>query len=119
MDSPDLKLVERLLARDRCAFEEFFQSYFQRLYRFAFARLNRDPVTAEEVVQAALSRAVTKLDTYRGQAPLFSWLCTFCRHEISACLEKKNKRATSEVALFEDTPEVREALVDRDADDDG
>jgi len=30
--------------------------------------LNRDPVTAEEVVQAALSRAVTKLDTYRGQA---------------------------------------------------
>ena len=38
------------------------------VYRFAFTRLNRDPVTAEEVVQAALSRAVTKLDTYRGQA---------------------------------------------------
>lgn len=109
MDASDLKLVERLLARDRRAFDEFFRSYFQRLYRFAFSRLNHDPTTAEEVVQATLSRAVTKLETFRGQAPLFSWLCTFCRHEISAYLEK-SKRASAEVALCEETPEVREAL---------
>jgi RNA polymerase sigma-70 factor (ECF subfamily) len=56
-----------------------------------------------------LSRAVNKLDTYRNEGPLFSWLCTFCRYEISSHF-KKAGRNVAEVALADDVPEVRHAL---------
>ena len=107
-DTADGRLVARMLAGDEGAFEEFFARYFPGLYRFAMARLSYDADAAEEVVQATLCRAVGKLHTYRGEAALFTWLCTFCRHEISAHYRRLGRR--SQVALVEDAPEVRAAL---------
>src|SRR5216117_2664386 len=78
--------------------------------RFLVRRmLGGDARAAEEVVQATLCRAVRKLSTFRGEAALLTWLCTFCRHEISAHLEKEGKRPPM-VELVDDVPEVRAAL---------
>src|SRR5881397_3843445 len=77
-------LVKRMLAGEEQAFEEFFEGHFARLYRFALARMRQDADAAEDVVQAALCKAISALKTWRGEATLFTWLCTFCRHEISA-----------------------------------
>ncbi len=97
-----------MLSGEEAAFEEFFDGFFPRLYRFALARLDRDADVAEEVVQSTLCRVITKLHTYRGEAALFTWLCTFCRHEISAYYKRQGR--ASQVALVEDAPEVRAAL---------
>jgi RNA polymerase sigma-70 factor, ECF subfamily len=105
----DRVLVRRMLAGDELAFEAFFDQYFPGLYRFALSRVRCDPAAAEEVAQAALERAVTKLATYRGEAALFTWLCTFCRHEISAYYKRRG-RVPQQVELTEDAPEVRAAL---------
>ena len=105
--SADLALVKRMMGGDEEAFERFFASSFPPLYRFAAARLP-EPEAAEEVVQAALSRAVTKLGTFRGEAALLTWLHTFCRHEISAWYEQRARRR--EIDLVEELPEVRAAL---------
>ena len=104
----DLALTRRLLAGDESAFEEFFGDYFPRLYRFARARLGGNEDAAEEVVQSALIRAVDKLHTYRGEAALFTWLCTICRREIATWLERAGK--APEVSLIDDHPEIRAAL---------
>jgi RNA polymerase sigma-70 factor (ECF subfamily) len=105
----DKALVDQLLSGDDEAFEEFFQAYFPRLFRFAVVRLNYDKDAAEEVVQATLTRVIQKLETYRGEASLFTWLCTFCRHEISA-FYKKSQRQPSQIDLIEEIPEIRAAL---------
>ena len=104
----DRALVKRMLAGQEAAFEEFFAAYFAVLFRFASVRL-RDADAAEEVVQAALCRALTKLSSYRGEAALFTWLCTFCRHEISAYCASQ-ARSSARVDFAEDLPEVRAAL---------
>ena len=103
----DKKLVARLIAGDERAFDAFFGSYFPRLYRFALARLSGDGDTAEEAVQRTLCKAIDKLATYRAEAPLFSWLCTFCRREIYALTRA---RGGESVALREEDPAVRAAL---------
>ena len=79
----DLALARRLAAGDDSAFDTFFADYFPRVYRFARARLDGDDACAEDVTQAALIRALDKIHTYRGDAALFTWLCTLCRHEIA------------------------------------
>lgn len=111
----DRGLVRRMIGGEEPAFEEFFAAYFPPLYRFASARL-RDAGAAEEVAQAALTRAVAKLASYRGEAALFTWLCTFCRHEISAYCERAAARPV-EIDLIEELPEVRAALESLSADD--
>jgi RNA polymerase sigma-70 factor (ECF subfamily) len=109
MSLRDRKLVRRALAGDERAFDEFFEGHFPGLYRFALTRLNHDHDAAEEVAQATLCKAIAKLATYRGEAALFTWLCTFCRHEISAWYRRNGVRARH-VDLVEDIPEVRAGL---------
>jgi len=80
--SGDLTLVERMLAGDERAFEAFAERYFKALYRFTFARLRGDRELTREIVQTAVTKALAKLDNYRGEAALLTWLCSCCRNEI-------------------------------------
>jgi RNA polymerase sigma-70 factor (ECF subfamily) len=105
----DLHLARRMLGGDERAFDEFFDRHFPALYRFARTRLGGDETAAEDVAQASLCKAIGKLETYRGEATLFTWLCTFCRHEISAWYREKG-RAAPRIDLVEEIPEVRAAL---------
>ncbi|MBZ0111011.1 MAG: sigma-70 family RNA polymerase sigma factor [Thermoanaerobaculia bacterium] len=105
----DKALVKRLLRGDELAFGEFFDHYYPGLFRFTLARVGRDRELAEDIAQGALCQAIRKLSTYRGEAALFSWLCTFCRHEIHAQLSRLNRRP-DDVFLSEDVPEIRAAL---------
>jgi len=105
----DRRLVKRLLAHDREAFDAFFDGYFPRLYRFARARLGGDPDTTKEIVQVTLTKAIRKLGSYRGEAALFTWLCTICRNEIADHRERV-ARDRKHVVLTEDTPDIRAAV---------
>lgn len=109
MSSSERDLIRRMLAGDERAFTEFFDGFFPGLFRFAVARMGRDEDAAEEVVQATLAAAIVKLGTFRGEAALFTWLCTFCRHEISA-FYRRTGRDQAVVTLAEDDPEVAAAL---------
>ncbi|MDX1498864.1 MAG: sigma-70 family RNA polymerase sigma factor [Woeseiaceae bacterium] len=105
----DKKLAKQLLAGDERAFDRFFEENFARLYRFAIARLADDPEGAREVVQITLTRAVQKLDTYRAESALFTWLCAICRNEISDWLRRQG-RYREHIVLVEDYPEVQAAV---------
>jgi RNA polymerase sigma-70 factor, ECF subfamily len=104
----DKAFVEQLLQGDEAAFEQFFDGMFPRIYRFALPRVDQREDAAEEVAQSTLCLAVRKLDTFRGEATLFTWLCTICRHEIHAWRTRERNRTT--VELIEDVPEIRAAL---------
>ena len=109
MSFTDRKLTRRLIAGDERAFEEFFERYFPRLYRFALPRMRHDHDGTEEVVQVTLCKAISKLASYRGEAALFTWLCTFCRHEISSFYRREGRQPLA-VDLGEESPEVAAAL---------
>jgi RNA polymerase sigma-70 factor (ECF subfamily) len=108
-ENNDRQLVKRMLARDAAAFTEFFSGFFPRLYRFARTRLDGDPDATKEIVHVTLSKAMRNLKTYRGEAALFTWLCTICRHEISDHVSRL-ARERRHVALTEDLPDVCAAV---------
>ncbi len=105
----DKNLVNRLLAGNERAFDQFFNENFSRLYRFALARLSGEEEIAMEVVQQALSRALKKIHSYRGEAALFTWLCMICRNEI-ADWARKNASYRKHIVLTEDYPDIRAAV---------
>ena len=105
----DKRLVKQLLAGNERAFDQFFNENFCRLYRFCLTRLSDDPDAAREVAQITLTKAVRKLHTYRGEAALFTWLCSICRNETSDWLAKQG-RYREHIVLTEEFPEVRAAV---------
>lgn len=103
----DRALARRLLWVDEEAFEEFWNANFPRLFQFALNRLDHDEDAAGEVVQASLLKAVDKLESYRGDSSLFTWLCAICRREAVDYHRARKRIANVPV---EDSPAVRAAL---------
>lgn len=127
----DLALVRRMLAGDERAFDAFAERYTRALYRFARARLRGDRELTREIAQTTLCKAMAKLDTYRGEASLFTWLCACCRNEI--LMHLRSRRSAPEEVELEDgvepaagsrtgrsaagRPEAEVALLEREAAD--
>jgi RNA polymerase sigma-70 factor, ECF subfamily len=111
----DPQLIRRMLAGDERAFEEFFNAYFPRVYRFALPRLNGDVDATREVVQIALGKAIRKLGSFRGESGLFTWICQICRNEIVNHIRAEKRMR--HVVLIDDQPELRAAVESIEAPD--
>ena len=105
----DKRLVKQLLDGDVRAFDRFFDENFSRLYRFALTRLSDDPDAAREVAQITLSHAIQKLNSYRAESALFTWLCAICRNQTSDWLARQG-RYREHIVLTEDFPDVQGAV---------
>jgi RNA polymerase sigma-70 factor (ECF subfamily) len=105
----DRALARRILGGDEAAFRNLFDRFFPRLYRFALARVPRDPEAARDIVQQTFCQAIERLDTYRGEAALYTWFCQICRNTV-ADHYRRNSRSASRVVLLEDLPDARAIL---------
>lgn len=105
----DRDLVAAMLAGNERAFTAFFDDYFPRVYRFALPRLDRNPDVTKDVVQGTLIKAMRAIDSWRGDAALFTWLCQICRRQIADHVRSQRRHATR-VVLIDDSDEVRAAL---------
>jgi len=75
MDSKDPKdFFERLLRRDKQAWEEFFASYRPPMIRLATILLNGDGNAAEDIVQDFLTKALSRGIDFRGEASVATYL---------------------------------------------
>jgi len=112
----DRHLAHRLLEGDEAAFERFAADYLDRVYRFALRRLDHDELLTQEIAQSTIVKAIEKLDTYRGEAALFSWICSICRSEISGHFKRLRREPLIEaVDERPDLKAVVESLADESA----
>lgn len=107
--SPDLAIAQRILKGDERAFRDLFDQFFPRLYRFALVRLNGDHDLASEVAQQTICKGLDRLDSYRGEAALYTWLCQICRHTLIDHRRKTQRSERFERPL-EDEPDIRAVL---------
>jgi RNA polymerase sigma factor (sigma-70 family) len=69
----DVRLIRRVVAGDRRAFEELYRSYHPRLSRF-LSTLLRKPETVEEVLNDTLMAVWRRPDAYSGASKLSTWI---------------------------------------------
>jgi len=72
-DPQETDLLERLKARDESAMAELAATYSSKIYQLAFRYL-RNKEDAEEVTQDVLFKVYRKVDAFRGDAALSSWI---------------------------------------------
>ena len=72
-NTSDRQLVQRLRERDATAMPELQTTYGARIYQLAF-RYMKNREDAEEVRQDVLLRVFRKIDAFRGDSALSSWI---------------------------------------------
>ena len=83
MSRPDAELVARCRAGDSDAFEALYREHSPRLYALA-RRMTGSPHESEDLLQEIFLQVHRKLDSYRGDAALGTWLY---RLAIRQCLD--------------------------------
>ena len=92
----DRDLLDRMRRGEARAFNEFFDTYAPRLNSFAVRRSSLDPVAIEDVVQMTMISAMRSLDSYRGDAALFTWLCKICRNHLADTRRSSARRPSTQ-----------------------
>lgn len=85
----DNALVALIRGGQREAFRYIMQRCNQRLYRVARAVLG-DDTEAEDVLQESYMRAYDKLDTFRGDSALLTWLTSIVLNEARGRRRKRH-----------------------------
>ena len=107
----ELQLVAEVLRKDRKATAEFVNRYADSVYCYVRRRVVPKIEVADDLVQETFLAAWQNLGTYRGQAPVRSWLLGIARHKV----EDYYRRKMQEVELPEegDEPCILPVLEDR------
>lgn len=90
----DRALAARMRRGEQQAVTEFCDAYLSRLYRFTLQRVP-SPQDADDVVQIVLSTAARRIETFRGDATLYSWLVAICRREATRHAAAAARRPSS------------------------
>lgn len=86
----ELALVERCRTGDLAAFETIYRTHAGRLYSVA-CRVLGNPTDAEDLLQEIFLAAHRKLESFRGESALGTWLY---RLAMNLCLDHLRSRAT-------------------------
>ena len=104
----DLALVERCRKGELGAFEEVYRSHSRRLYGVAFRMLG-NPADAEDMLQEIFLAAHRKLDSFRGESALGTWLY---RLAVNLCLDYLRSRTGRSINMtdaLDDEPVLPDA----------
>jgi RNA polymerase sigma-70 factor (ECF subfamily) len=107
-DLDDSELLALARHRDGDAFRRIMQRYNQRLYRVARGILGND-AEAEDAVQETYLRAFTRLDQFRGEARLSTWLTRIVLNEALGRI--RQRRPTVELGSLDSMNGQAEARV--------
>ena len=104
----ELALVERCREGDLAAFEELYRAHAGRLFSLTF-RMTGNQSDAEDLLQEVFLAAHRKLETFRGDAALGTWLY---RLAMNLCLDHLRSRAARTSQLtdsLDDEPWIADA----------
>ena len=92
LDPSDAELIEEVRKGNQEAFGRLYDSYFQRVYAFAFSRLH-DRADSEDAVQETFIAVFESLDRFEGKASLLSWIYGIARNVVNSQIRRSQAEA--------------------------
>ena len=104
----EMALVERCRKGDLAAFEELYRQHAGRLYSVA-CRMVGNPSDAEDLLQEIFLAAHRKLDSFRGESALGTWLYRLATNLCLDHLRSKTARSGQLTSALDDERELADA----------
>jgi len=100
-ESDEVRLLGRIAAGDRLAFETLYRAYFPRLSRFV-GRMARNAALIEEVVNDTMLVVWQKAGTFNGSCKVSTWVFAIAYRKTLKGLRQTDDPVESDAALYED-----------------
>lgn len=96
-------------------FEEIYTTYFSDVYMY-IRRLSRDEHLAEEITSETFFKAISSIESFRGDCDIRVWLCQIAKNCYFTYL-KKTKRIDSieDIEIAEQSENFEERFFQKDA----
>jgi len=104
----DAELVDRCRQGDLAAFEELYRAHAGKLYSLA-CRMIGNPTDAEDLLQEIFLSAHRKLDGFRGESALGTWLYRLATNHCLDYLRSRASRTNQLTDVLDDEPGLFEA----------
>ena len=94
--------------------EKIYEEYFETVNKYLFC-LTKNRELSEELTQETFYRAVSKINSFKGECKISVWLCQIAKNIwYNEC--KKNKRNANEydVSLMESPNKTDEEVISKD-----
>lgn len=91
----DLELVARVRGGDEGAFRALVDRHRQRIFALCH-RILRDPEDAEDAAQEAFVKAYRRLDSFRGDSQLYTWLYRIATNVANDHYQARRRRRSVE-----------------------
>src|SRR5262245_59652178 len=101
----EIQLVERLRQRDSSAITELASMYSSKIFQLA-VRYVKNHEDAEEVTQDVLLKVHQKIDAFRGDAALSSWIYRITFNTAMSRLRNTRSKRLAEVGDVPVGPDV-------------
>ena len=103
-------LVRRAQQRDEQAFAQFYEKYFDKIYRYVTLRIS-DKIEAEDITQQVFLKALQSISSFKWKGiPFSAWLFRIAHNQAVDYLRKKTKQATIPIdeskASFSSNPQL-------------
>ena len=100
-ESDEVRLLARIAAGDRLAFETLYRAYFSRLSRF-IGRMARNAALIEEVVNDTMLVVWQKAATFDGSCKVSTWIFAIAYRKTLKGLKASDDPVESDSSLYED-----------------
>lgn len=100
-ESEEVRLLARIAAGDRLAFETLYRAYFSRLSRF-IGRMARNAALIEEVVNDTMLVVWQKAATFDGSCKVSTWIFAIAYRKTLKGLKASDDPVESDSSLYED-----------------
>ena len=104
----ELALVERCRKGDLAAFETIYRTHSRRLYSVA-CRMLGNPADAEDMLQEIFLAAHRKLESFRGESALGTWLFRLATNLCLDHLRSRAARAGQLTGALDDEPALADS----------
>jgi RNA polymerase sigma-70 factor (ECF subfamily) len=114
MDERDVLLLERVAGKDRAAFQELYQRYYQRLFGFIF-KLTRRPEVVEEALNDTLLAVWKGAGSFHGHSRVSTWILGIAHRQALKALSRMKRADREPDADYSpgEAPEGPESLLAR------
>ncbi|MFK7913225.1 MAG: RNA polymerase sigma factor [Pseudomonadales bacterium] len=106
MYEEDKALVKGLLKGAEQSFNAFFELYYPRTFRFCQRRVPEQD--AEDIAMKTINQAMRRIETYRGEASLMTWIYQIARSQLSSHFRESSRKMP--LVLIEDSESLRQEV---------
>lgn len=94
-------------------FDKIYSDYFSEVYKFVLS-LCQNPALAEEITQEAFFKALKKIDDFKGDCKLSTWLCKIAKNDFYDYAKKHSGKVDYPIEIIVSDENIEEQFADKE-----